>query len=803
MATTGNGTIPLKTTLETYPIKSGYALQFDGSQNYVSLGTMGSQLAGKATFYISLQIKADSSKAGYYTKLYWCGGLFDWGIDSGGHPFFEFHTVSHDYNIGNYYTSTSLYDDTEHLLEIDWDGNNVNFHIDGSLVHTGSGYTDASGLATETDIGVLAYNKGNGAEFFQGIFDNFQIGTSANNLFGSYPGSRQLGSGTRLIDVSGDNNNGTLTGTPVPAWINGISAPNTVALLTTLETYPIKSGYALQFDGSQNYISLGTMGNFGSNLGSGFYCSFQIKTTQTALAEMGFYVGDTAVMLGFNATGFEVSGAGKLAFFTQSHSIVSGSSRFIGNTTNTTNFNDGNIHTIVFTASYAAGGTLTILVDGVSQAITISQVMGSSPTFQNFTEPFYLGGRYSGGLSNPLACTLDNFQIGTSANNLFGSYIGGRQAGSGTTLLDTSGKGNNGTLTGTPVPTWANGISAPNTVALLTTLQAIKNKTLALKTTLEKVVQSGNFINYVPNPSFEADTPGNLNVPNLWTFYGGNPTYTGVANDFAQYGVNSFKVSSVTTTDAGIVITVTGLPMLATVTLSAWVKTDASVVNANLTLDTAQRGIRGAATATAHVGANANSRQSISLTLDRQSVNLFIGLGSFGATSAGTVWYDGVMLEVIAPNGVSFGSYFDGNIPPAIWTGTANASTSYIPLNHVALLTILEKPQTSTVALKTILEANKRSTMPLLTTLESAPRKSTLGLKTTLSQPAKSTLALTTFLQYTKINVAILTKLEANKRSTVALTTNLAHWVIHRPKLGDGQGAFLSPSAPRGGKSKF
>jgi len=204
--------------------------------------------------------------------------------------------------------------------------------------------------------------------------------------------------------------------------------------------------------------------------------------------------------------------------------------------------------------------------------------------------------------------------------------------------------------------------------------------------------------NYIPNPSYESDTPGNGNVPNLWTDFGSTGiTYKGVANSFSQYGSNSYEVSNTTAMDGGVWTQITGLPLGATVTLSAWIKSDGTVSNGSLVLDTSQHGAGGSSTISNNVGANFNGRQSVSLKLDATAVNIFIGQGSFGGTSSGTVYFDGLMLEVSNDYSNS-NSYFDGSTDGATWSGTHYASTSTIPvrfqLGLARIQQVVNKPQT-------------------------------------------------------------------------------------------------------------
>jgi hypothetical protein len=98
---------------------------------------------------------------------------------------------------------------------------------------------------------------------------------------------------------------------------------------------------ALTFDGSQNYLNLGTMGNFGANLGSGFYASFQIKTTQTAQAIFGTTLtGTKAAEIGFNTNSSFNSASSALAFYLRGNS----SGTLMGGVNSpSVTWNDGNV----------------------------------------------------------------------------------------------------------------------------------------------------------------------------------------------------------------------------------------------------------------------------------------------------------------------------------------------------------------------------------------------------------------------------------------------------------------------------
>ena len=203
------------------------------------------------------------------------------------------------------------------------------------------------------------------------------------------------------------------------------------------------------FDGVQNYVSLGTMGNFGISLANGFYCSFNINTTATNLGYFGWgQAGGHNVQISLNSNA--ETGTNHCLCLT----IRGDNGLFIRGSAQspTINFNDGNTHNIIMTSNTSLG-TVTILIDGIQQLIQYTST--GIPTFTtNFSYPFLLGARnYTGVVQNFIACSLSNFQIGTSSVNLFGIYNFSED--SGLITYDSSTYNNIGTLTGTPPPSWA------------------------------------------------------------------------------------------------------------------------------------------------------------------------------------------------------------------------------------------------------------------------------------------------------------------------------------------------------------
>lgn len=216
----------------------------------------------------------------------------------------------------------------------------------------------------------------------------------------------------------------------------------------------IISGQGVEFDGAQNHITLGTLGTLGSNLGSGFYCRFQIQTTQTAACYIGNNrVGNMMVRIGFNLERNLSTSNGEIVF----HAVDNSNNILIVSTQSSCSFNDGNLHTIEITANFATKA-VAIIVDGVSKAVWAANNSVLS-NFGDFSRAFYIGALNNNGTAASfLSGSIFNFQIGTSSSNLYGSY--NLTEGTGTTATDSSGSNNNGTFAGTPVPRWLKRTSA-------------------------------------------------------------------------------------------------------------------------------------------------------------------------------------------------------------------------------------------------------------------------------------------------------------------------------------------------------
>lgn len=248
-----------------------------------------------------------------------------------------------------------------------------------------------------------------------------------------------------------------------------VTESSTVSILYTVsvaDTVTVSDGQGgtLTFDGSQNYLSLGTMGSFGSQIGNGFYTAFDLTTTETRARDI----------MGVENT----IGAPRVEVFLNNGNISGRLGVYIIDLASPTlktlrgycdtSVNDGQKHRVVISVVMNTN-TINISIDGVAQSITYT-AQNTPTTFFNFDTPFTVGAfNQDGTVGSYAAFTIGNLQLGTSSNNIFASYA--FTEGSGTTTADGSGNGNTGTLTGTPKPTWGPAIVA-TTVRLISNVTA-------------------------------------------------------------------------------------------------------------------------------------------------------------------------------------------------------------------------------------------------------------------------------------------------------------------------------------------
>lgn len=218
--------------------------------------------------------------------------------------------------------------------------------------------------------------------------------------------------------------------------------------------------YALQFDSTQkSLLSLGTLGNLGSQLGSGFFIEFDFQSTApfTGIWGFGIYAGSPSsrVWISFSNSILNYSIGIVVGANTQ------GGLELAGGMTTQIKLNDGKKRRISIQA-FPATNTIEIKIDGVAQTITYSKQQ-TPALFSNFLGSFYIGARNNNQFNNTFegywSGTIDNLRIGTSPSNIYAGW--GFNEGTGTTAADYTGNGRTATLTngsGGAKPAWVTGL---------------------------------------------------------------------------------------------------------------------------------------------------------------------------------------------------------------------------------------------------------------------------------------------------------------------------------------------------------
>lgn len=213
---------------------------------------------------------------------------------------------------------------------------------------------------------------------------------------------------------------------------------------------------ALQFD-LTNDINLTTLDDLGSHIiADGFYLAFNIKTTQTTQGKFGFSQNSNfnQLLIGFNGNVNFGNSPGKIQVQFSSNS----GNQLVAATSTSTNFNDGNPHTVEIFVALGSTKTVIFVVDGITYGTDYSN-RDTINSFIDFVTPFGIGGFIRAGVAQGfIACTVDNIRIGSSPTNLYGEYL--LDEGTGTTATDTSGKTNDATLelSSGGYPAWVTGI---------------------------------------------------------------------------------------------------------------------------------------------------------------------------------------------------------------------------------------------------------------------------------------------------------------------------------------------------------
>ena len=268
--------------------------------------------------------------------------------------------------------------------------------------------------------GKIASNRiWNTARTQQEIQDNMYKRLTGNEegLVGYWP--MRKGWGLVLEDRSVNNNHGIIYGAD---WGKVWKEPN----------------YALEFDGINDYVNVGTMENFGGNLGQNFDIEFWIKTTTTSqecIHGVANYGITTLLQVGTN----EFGSAGDIEFFIRDNTGKRLALYSAGNLVNTGAW----VKVKFVKAGGNAANNITLYINDTFQPLNAFYNEGPS-SFSNFEYPMAVGARNLRGI-------LRDYFTGQIASLKIDHADGAdwpMNEGSGSTVVDNSTNTNHGTIVG-------------------------------------------------------------------------------------------------------------------------------------------------------------------------------------------------------------------------------------------------------------------------------------------------------------------------------------------------------------------
>ncbi len=247
--------------------KYGEALKFDGSDDYVNMGT-----GGQVTdFTIEAWVKVSSITGGYTIAargdaadnrdflLYYDSSLGKFVLQRRKHPDAWPQTIT----TNNTYTSTTNW----YHVTATASGSNVSIYVNGILDITGSLSSIPTSGSRYLSVGAL-YSSASWTMFYLGSIDQvriFNYARSAAQVAWDYNKGGPVGwwkmnecAGTSIGDSSGNDNTGTLT---IGATVPQTSAGTCQDGLSTSAWYNGSSGKydsSINFDGVDDYTSIGT-----------------------------------------------------------------------------------------------------------------------------------------------------------------------------------------------------------------------------------------------------------------------------------------------------------------------------------------------------------------------------------------------------------------------------------------------------------------------------------------------------------------------------------------------------------------
>jgi hypothetical protein len=246
-----------------------------------------------------------------------------------------------------------------------------------------------------------------------GVVDEYEdetgvdVAESSNETYSSigkhYQSSPGVDLGDELISQWAMNDDAASTAVDDSQDVNEGTATRNTSLFSTTG----KISKALDFNGSSDWVSVGTMGTFGSvTANSDFSIAFWMKTSDTSslTSIMGTYNSsdDTVVQVAMNR-----SNTGDIDYFASGSTGGGATRRWF--TTTSGGLNDGAWHHVVINVGSSVANS-SVFVDSVSKSLDNKD--DDSPTFSDFQNPMTIGARnVRGSIGNAFDGVIDDMRI--------------------------------------------------------------------------------------------------------------------------------------------------------------------------------------------------------------------------------------------------------------------------------------------------------------------------------------------------------------------------------------------------------
>lgn len=468
-------------------LNNPYALSFDGVDDYVESGDIIEGLAGQSTITVEAIVKREQALDASilantnYHKEPRVGGIQVRVLASG-----HLRAVVAQ-NVGGLFSADTVnpvlsLGTAKHIavvLGADAQAKKILFYVEGVLVpRTSFSYTGTYSQRVLPDgdllnIGRVFFSTGP-TNFLSGAVDEIRIwaGERTQEEINLYKNRRlsgdeenllayyrfDSGSGNTVLDSSPNANHGTIYGA---TWVDGLvdlisatghekiaSATAYGAAIGTAKPLLGNMGWALQCDGIDDYISLGTLGNFGRQRRNSII-EITFKTPPNyapgrVVSLFGTYnIGtvSAAIMVVLCSDYNSAYTPGKLHFYIRADNNNTISCEITNHT-----IYDGQYHTIKIDYTDTARSNLQVFVDDQKQTLSY-RLKYNIGTCSNLAQPLLVGARYTFRevIDTHANIIVKDIKI-TVNDTIFAEYP--IYEGTGTTINDTSGNGYHGTIYG-------------------------------------------------------------------------------------------------------------------------------------------------------------------------------------------------------------------------------------------------------------------------------------------------------------------------------------------------------------------